>query len=827
MVSVSIYDNSKFFFLAFKLDENFGGLTRAMLDRAKVLQQNKPDIILTILTFSFHPDFVENANKVRSLYHFPENIRILNLYNELEFSKDTRKPINSWDDDKKYVVEKVKGKMAYRYFENGLYIKYKNFEKNDNKLKLIDFFNNNRQRVKREEYDLQGNIRRVIYYSLDVNRPKQELLYTENGHCYISKWYNNSEEKNVINRIYLFDENEEIKETFNSNLELEKYWVESLLKEDIKTFITVDARQMDRLALSLDKRDNIFKLFVKHSIHVEEPFRYDSNLRAANKAVFNNLSEVDAVILLTEYQKKDVESRLGKSHKLFVIPHSYNGRVVDAQNASKDLKRVISIGRYHTDKRLDHLVKAFEIVVKHVPEARLELFGFGKEKTNLEQEVKSLNLQHNIRINDVTNNAHVEFANSAISVLTSRYEGFGLVVLESLVNGTPVISYDIKYGPSDMIKNGENGYLIKDGDIRSLAYRIINLLTNSSTLQKFSENARETINAFSKAKFLDEWTNLFSKLDEKRERQRKVQDTDLEIYRMSWTDNTDLKLKISGHVYWDTFNTSVNAEYYWRFSNVGLQKQIYHKAEIFETENKKLKFKDIISIKKIINHNIFQVGDWVLSLVVNSNDSTIEYQLNEANKADDFIQTQVAHDFKNNYVVKPTFRKHSVNFKINRIKPEDFNKESKSLKIEIIKAGWLNKGISIFNVAIDCLINAKLKATPANLGLILRLKRKTDDFSIYDQIKNVKIYNKRLVFDHPINMTEPIFEPLLNAPYQEWEAALIIQDEDDLYEFLIKKAFFKRDVTIDFLEIKSKNYLIKPSFKGQQEVLTFKCERKH
>src|SRR5699024_11168689 len=81
------------------------------------------------------------------------------------------------------------------------------------------------------------------------------------------------------------------------------------------------------------------------------------------------------------------------------------------------------------------------------------------------------------------------FQSASCSILTSLREGFGMVITESMAEGTPVISYLIKYGPKDIIKDGVNGFLVKDGDKEELANKIIDILTNDEMRDKLSKNA--------------------------------------------------------------------------------------------------------------------------------------------------------------------------------------------------------------------------------------------------------------------------------------------------------------------------------------------------
>ncbi|MEQ5997763.1 glycosyltransferase [Staphylococcus saccharolyticus] len=96
---------------------------------------------------------------------------------------------------------------------------------------------------------------------------------------------------------------------------------------------------------------------------------------------------------------------------------------------------------------------------------------FGRDEDQQLTLIKSLisKLHDKVKILDYTKNPLTEFKTSKASLLTSKYEGFGLTIIESIEMGCPALSYNIPYSPSEIIKNGENGYLIEENNIDSLS----------------------------------------------------------------------------------------------------------------------------------------------------------------------------------------------------------------------------------------------------------------------------------------------------------------------------------------------------------------------
>ena len=105
-----------------------------------------------------------------------------------------------------------------------------------------------------------------------------------------------------------------------------------------------------------------------------------------------------------------------------------------------------------------------------------------------------------------------KYKDSSICVLSSRYEGFSLVILEAMSCGVPVVSFDCPYGPRNIIKNGEDGILIEPLNYQALAEGICQLIENKSLRMQLGANARENVLRFSQDSIMEQWEDLFHKL---------------------------------------------------------------------------------------------------------------------------------------------------------------------------------------------------------------------------------------------------------------------------------------------------------------------------
>ena len=152
-------------------------------------------------------------------------------------------------------------------------------------------------------------------------------------------------------------------------------------------------------------------------------------------------------------------------------------------------------------------------MVREVPTARLEIYGQGEDRAALQSQIKQLGLQASVTLPGYTSDPAAVYERAALSLLTSRYEGYPLVLLETLAHGCPVVSYDVKYGPREIIAQGENGYLVRAGAYRALARRVVEVLSDRDLRRRLSEQAGSLNPEFTEHTFVARWSKIFRDLD--------------------------------------------------------------------------------------------------------------------------------------------------------------------------------------------------------------------------------------------------------------------------------------------------------------------------
>jgi len=236
--------------------------------------------------------------------------------------------------------------------------------------------------------------------------------------------------------------------------------------------------------------------------------RHGPALRRQLHAHFRKLA---AVTVLTSGDEADYREALaGSATQVVRIPNA----VPEQPPVRADLagKRVIAMGRYTWQKGFDLLIDTFRQVVAVHPDWQLRLFGHGPGRALLRQRIREAGLHNHVLLMGRTDHPADEMAQAAIFVLSSRYEGFGMVLIEALAVGLPVVSFDCPRGPSDIITPGVDGMLVPPQDVDALAAAIIDLIENPAKRRSYSDAALHTATRYDIEVVGKAWRQLISEL---------------------------------------------------------------------------------------------------------------------------------------------------------------------------------------------------------------------------------------------------------------------------------------------------------------------------
>lgn len=174
-------------------------------------------------------------------------------------------------------------------------------------------------------------------------------------------------------------------------------------------------------------------------------------------------------------------------------------------------KQVIAAGRYVPQKGFDRLISAWRIVSQRHPDWTLRIYGDGM-RNELQQQIDSLGISSTCLLEPTVPDIMDKYCESSIFVLSSRYEGFGMVIIEAMACGVPPISFTCPCGPKDIIDDGIDGLLVENGDIEGLAEKICYLIEHEDARKKMGEQARINVERFKIEHIAAEWKELFESL---------------------------------------------------------------------------------------------------------------------------------------------------------------------------------------------------------------------------------------------------------------------------------------------------------------------------
>lgn len=203
-------------------------------------------------------------------------------------------------------------------------------------------------------------------------------------------------------------------------------------------------------------------------------------------------------VVLTEQNKQEWKTL----NNLRVIPNPLS--FYPKESSSLENKKVICVGKISYQKGQDLIVAAWEQVWKKHPDWNLELYGNANE-----QFLNTINYaSKNIFVYPPEKNIAKKYLDSSIYVMSSRFEGFGMVLIEAMACGVPCISFNCNYGPSDIIDNENDGILVENGNISKLAESIMRIIEDKNERQKMGAKARENVKRFLPEKIVSEWHSL-------------------------------------------------------------------------------------------------------------------------------------------------------------------------------------------------------------------------------------------------------------------------------------------------------------------------------
>jgi glycosyltransferase involved in cell wall biosynthesis len=238
------------------------------------------------------------------------------------------------------------------------------------------------------------------------------------------------------------------------------------------------------------------------NLHIRPPA-----VRPDIRAVYPRL---DALVVLTETDRQSYEEDLGEGARVVAIPNALPR--LDGPISDVSAPVVLAAGRLTDQKGFDRLIPAFAAVAREQPGWTLRIAGSGTRRQALIRRIVEEETSNNVLLLGRVRNMREQMRQASLFVLSSRWEGYPLVLIEAMAAGLPVVSFDCPTGPAEIVTHGESGLIVPEGDIEALADAMLELIRDEPRRRRFSAAAVERARDFSREHVGGQWDELLEDL---------------------------------------------------------------------------------------------------------------------------------------------------------------------------------------------------------------------------------------------------------------------------------------------------------------------------
>lgn len=215
----------------------------------------------------------------------------------------------------------------------------------------------------------------------------------------------------------------------------------------------------------------------------------------------------DQFVVLTEEDKSLWKNKI---KNIISIPNIAPKNVEKLSSLTSN--HIIAVGRLDAQKGFDRLINNWKYIIEDNQDWVLDIYGSGPDEALLRKQILELGLEKSVIIHSPSLNIYEKYKESSILLMTSRYEGWGLVLSEAMSYGLPVIAYGCKCGPKDIITDSMDGFCINDGDAHNFIEKTKLLMNNRDMRRKFGNAASKNIQRYSLHEVMNKWDELFNEI---------------------------------------------------------------------------------------------------------------------------------------------------------------------------------------------------------------------------------------------------------------------------------------------------------------------------
>jgi len=349
-------------------------------------------------------------------------------------------------------------------------------------------------------------------YRADDNAIVYRECYRPDGSVYfVDQSHYNSEGARSKRRVWLIDQVGRPVGFYGGAGQFYYAWLDELVGDDRATFIFDD--KSAATILRKYSRPNVLMITPIHSNHIKSAGDPERGVFDPNRLqIFTESWRWDALVFLTRSQRQDYIARFGEASNLPVIANPIEIPDRDESDEKRQTGRGVMVGRLASSKNIPSAIEAFRMAQEAVPNLSLDIYGEGDERSRIQEIIDSQGLSESVRLHGHVTGAAKEFGTAAFSLITSKFEGFALTGLESIARGCPVVAFNLRYGPPELIGDDEAGFIVPVNDVRAMANRIVDLTTDHELANGMADRGRERAEQYSSESITQKWAELIAEL---------------------------------------------------------------------------------------------------------------------------------------------------------------------------------------------------------------------------------------------------------------------------------------------------------------------------
>jgi glycosyltransferase involved in cell wall biosynthesis len=242
-----------------------------------------------------------------------------------------------------------------------------------------------------------------------------------------------------------------------------------------------------------------------------EQMNLRSHAKNMRKAMLRRYRDLDGLAVLTEQDRQEYETAMdGTAPPMWRIPNTVAR--VEPPRADLSAHRIFAAGRYTAQKGYDMLIPAFAPVAAKHPDWELKLCGRGKNTAKLRDQIAELGLEDRVMLDGPTDDVPGEMAQASVYVLSSRFEGFPLVLIEAMSKGMACVAFDCPTGPADIVDDHRNGLLVPARDVEGLSAALMEMVEDEDLRRRCGEAALVTAEDYTMASIGPLWDEMMQAL---------------------------------------------------------------------------------------------------------------------------------------------------------------------------------------------------------------------------------------------------------------------------------------------------------------------------